>query len=438
MEQFSVILTDLIFILLHFFLVLFTYYRLGKIVMQPAVLFSLLWFIIILLHFIFKFTLLNKLEPLSLKVYIVFFVGVLFFSLGSIMVALALEPANRINIKIHSPSFNIDFKLRIVSTAVILVGLPFYIQAAYKIFLSSHIESFFIGLRYELSYGDADIGVLKYLMSLSYVVFAVNLYSFFKQRNKINRALLIISFLLTLTYAIFATGRTFLFMVLIIYLGISFLVNNRFSAKKIFFSLSIFFCLFMLFGIIMSKGGNVNKSVEENIDASSTYVGTYLVIGLNALDKELDQHKEGSAEGDYSTMFFKKVAMSLGLIPTRKINAPAHNYVFVPYATNVYTYYSPYISDFGKLYAWLMLAFYGGLHTWLYNKAVYKKSNRAMLYYTFLLFPLLLSFFDDLYLSIFSFWFQLIFFAELILMVNSLLNSNFYFRNQMVNAEGTG
>lgn len=434
MEQLSIILTDIVFILLHFFLFLFTYYGLGKKVMQPAVLFSLLWFIVILLHFIFKHTLLDKLEPLNLQVYIVFFTGVLFFSISAVIVTASMKAVN-VN-KTRAPGFDVNFKIRAFATAAILIGLPIYIQAAFKIFLNSQIESFFIGLRYELSYYEADIGPSKYLMPFSYVVLAVNLHAFYKDKSKINLALLIISFILTLTYAIFATGRTFLFMILIIYIGISFFANSRFSLIKFFISMGAFLFLFILFGIFLSKGGNASNTAKENINASSEYMGTYLVAGLNALDKQLDQHTEGTAEGDYSIVFFKRIAMGLELIPTKKINAPAHNYFFVPYATNVYTYYSSYIKDYGKLYSWIMLAIFGGLHTWLFHKALYQKSMRAMLYYTFLLFPLLLSFFDDLYLSIFSFWFQMAFFTELLFIANSLLNSAFHVKEGRRGVEG--
>ena len=50
--------------------------------MHPAVLFSLLWCVVLLLHFIFSFTLLDELPPLSISTYFIFFIGVVAFSFG--------------------------------------------------------------------------------------------------------------------------------------------------------------------------------------------------------------------------------------------------------------------------------------------------------------------------------------------------------------------
>jgi oligosaccharide repeat unit polymerase len=114
-----------------------------------------------------------------------------------------------------------------------------------------------------------------------------------------------------------------------------------------------------------------------------------------------------------------KIGEQLNWIPNAKVNELIQPFVLIPYPTNVYTVYSPYIKDFGKLYAWFMLAIFGFLHTWLYNKAISTKSIRFCLYYSFLLFPLLISFFMDFYLTISSLWIQIIIFIEIILQLNN-------------------
>ena len=105
----------------------------------------------------------------------------------------------------------ISLKLRLIFVSILVIGLPLYIQAAYRLFIASNLENFFIGLRTELSYGDEDIGPLKYLISFSFVVYAINLYVYLKEKNKVNKSLFIVSLLITIVYAIFATGRTFFF-----------------------------------------------------------------------------------------------------------------------------------------------------------------------------------------------------------------------------------
>jgi len=76
------------------------------------------------------------------------------------------------------------------------------------------------------------------------------------------------------------------------------------------------------------------------------------------------------------------------------------------------------------LYAWIMIAIFGFLHTWLYEKAANTKSLRYSLYYSFLLFPLLISFFMDFYLSIFSTWVQVVFYTEVFSFFNTLFVTN--------------
>ncbi len=420
------ITTDIVFILLHFFALLFSYQVTGKKYFQPAVLFSLVWLGILILHFVLRFTLLNKLESLHINVYLIFFIGNLFFIAGSVLANFSFE--HGVLKRMLSPSQQLppslpSFRLRVIATTIIFAGLPFYIQAAFKIFLASQAENFFSGLRYELSYGDADIGPLKYLMPLAYVVFSFNLYTFYLQRNPVNKALLIITLLLLVTYAVFATGRTYFLMILSIYAGISFFVNSKFSIKKYLLAFVIFFLLFIGVGIIYGKGGSTEDSFQENVQSSTANAGIYLVTSLNALEIETSGTSFSMEHGDNTLRFFIKIGMQLNLIQKRKVNELVQEFVFVPYATNVFTFYSPYIRDFGRIYAWLMLAFFGVLHTWLFNRSFYLKNMRSVFYYSFLLFPLFLSFFADQYLSLFSFWFQMFFFTELLIFINGLLAS---------------
>src|ERR1035437_10434373 len=85
------IVIDLTFILLQLCMFLGNYQLFSKRIFHPSVLFSLLWFIIVALHFIFSFTILNEIDPLSYQTYIVFFIGTLCFSLGSFLVTLAKQ-----------------------------------------------------------------------------------------------------------------------------------------------------------------------------------------------------------------------------------------------------------------------------------------------------------------------------------------------------------
>lgn len=416
------ILIGLGFIFLHFFLFVANYQVMKKKIMQPAVLFSLLWFIILLAHLIFSFTLLSELFPLNVSTYLVLFIGVVAFSIGSFLQTVIWQKneSGRVLTLNKIQEDELSTTLRCIIAAIVAIGLPFYIMASYRLFLISNMDNFFVGLRTELVYGNTDIGPTKYLVSFSFVVFAVNLYSYFRKKNKVNTILAFLSFLITITYVIFFTGRGLFLMILSLYIGISYLHNKKFSFNKLLFVFASFILLFMFFGIIYGKGGSKSYSLKENVEPVAQTTAIYVVSSLNALDLELQDNFDVDYSGNNSLRLFRKIAEQLGLVQNAKVGKLESEFVYVPYSTNVFTVYSSYIKDFGKFYAWVIIALFGFLHTWIYEKAVKTKGLRYSLYYSFLLFPLLISFFMDFYLTIFSTWIQIIFYTEAFIFFNNL------------------
>ncbi len=421
MLQETNILIDLIFILLHFLLFMFNYNITNKKLYQPAVLFSLIWLFILLLHLFFRFTILDELSPLNVETYLIFFTGAVCFSVGSFIVILYNHVHNNeteSKLNIQTSEIKISLLLRILFIIIIVVGLPFYIEAAINLFIASESENFFQGVRYEMSYGDMDLGPLKYLLSFSFVVFAVSLYAYIREKNTVNLIIFIIALLVAITYAIFATGRSLIFIILTLYIGISFLYSKGSSIKKYAWLVILFFPLFMIYGIFYGKGGDTESSFKENLRGTTEGVAIYLATPLNAFDVELKKNHEINYTGDNTLRFFIKVGQQFDILSNRKIKELAQEFIFVPYATNVYTYYSPYINDFGLLYALIMLVFYGALHTWLCNRAIIRRTLRYSIYYSFLLYPLVITFFTDQYLSLLSSWIQTVIFIELVLFLN--------------------
>lgn len=388
--------------------------------MQPAVLFSLLWAVILLARLIFSFTILPELFPISVSTYLILFIGTLAFSLGSFFETLIWQKNQKFQKTEVLFDNTLSLTIRCVFLGIIIIGLPFFLIASYHLFLASDIDDFLIGLRTQLVYGDTDIGITKYLVSLSFIVFGINSYSYLNNKNRTNTILFLITFLVTLTYAILMTGRGFFLMMLSLFLGMSYLHNKRFSFKKISRFFIFFIVLFITFGILYGKGGNEENTLIENLKPATQATAVYLVSPVNALDYDLHHQFQISYSGNNSLRLFKKIGEQLNLAPNAKVNALVQPFVFVPYPTNVYTLYSPYIRDFGKWYAWFMVAVFGFIHSWLFNKALSTKNFRYSLYYSFLLFPLLISFFMDFYLTIFSTWIQVIFFTELFVFLNKL------------------
>ncbi|MEO8720407.1 MAG: O-antigen polymerase [Ginsengibacter sp.] len=421
------IFIELIFVLLHLFLFITNFLITGKKIMHPGVLFSFTWFVVLCLHFIFSFTVLDQLFPISISTYLIIFIGTVAFCFGAFVQTVRSQKdvleQNQINTGNQGSGTKINRTLQYVLLAIIIIGLPFYIKAAYQVYIASNIDNFFAGLRTELTYGDEDIGITKYLVSFSIVVFAVNQYAFFTDRNNTNRIILIVNLLVTLTYAVFVTGRGLFLMILLVYAGLSFFHNKNFSIKKIGYFFLLFLLFFISIGIMYGKGGDKEDSVKENLYAATQSTAIYLVSSINALDWERQHQFHVNYNGNSSLRFFVKLGKQFNLIPNAKVNELVQPFVFIPYPTNVYTIYSPYLKDFGIFYAWFMMFLFGFIHTSLYFKTLYKKDLRYSVYFSFLLFPLFMSFFQDQFLSLFSSWLQFVFYFELIHFFNKILVS---------------
>ncbi|MFT3682432.1 MAG: O-antigen polymerase [Ferruginibacter sp.] len=422
------IMTEAVFISLHFVVFLLSFYLLDKKISQPATLFAFIWFLITAAHLFFKLTVLEEMGTPAVETYLIFLTGNISFTCGSLIINQYYVPRFSAVISPPPAPQPIHANLRIFFTLFLLAALPLYIKKAFDIFIASQVEEFFMGIKYEISYGEANFGVFIYLLQLSYVVFGINLYTWNVEKSRKNLVLMICSLSCALVYAVFASGRLHFFMVLCIYLGVTFFSGKKIALKKIAMPALVFFLFFFLAGVIYKKGGDIDNSLSENIQSGTESLGLYIVIPLDGLDYDLARHVSENTDGERTFRFFIKLAKETGIAPNLKPKKLLQEFVLTPYPTNVYTFYSSYILDFGKLYAWVMLFMYGMLHTFLYNISLLKRRLNTILYYSFLLFPLMLTFFDDLYMSVFSFWLQLIAFTEIILFADRVLKGKIRFR----------
>lgn len=409
---------DIIFILLHTLLFLLNYTVFKRKILHPSILFSLIWVSILLVHLFLRYTILDELYPLNIDTYAIFFIGGLSFTAGSIMATFFYEKhkAYKLNNSVTSKNTYINTHVRIFLLIVLVVFLPIYIRSAFRLFIASGIDNFFIGLRTELNYGEEDIGPTKYLVSLSAVCYAINFYYKIQAPTKFNKLILYSSFIITITYSVFATGRLFFLIILSVYFGISYVFKSGFSLKKYSWAIIAFVIFFMATGVYYGKGGDTENTFKENVIESTKFLGIYLVSSLSAFDLELKSNNNNPSNtypGANTLRFFIKIAQSLGLAENKEIVNLNRDFVSVPYPTNVFTFYSVYVNDWGRLYAWIVLFIIGALHTLIFNKALQTKSFKYTFYYSILLFPLLVSFFSDMYFTIFSTWIQFFVFLEI-------------------------
>ncbi|MGH2565175.1 MAG: hypothetical protein ACRDE5_11715, partial [Ginsengibacter sp.] len=82
-----------------------------KKILHPAVLFSLIWFVILLAHFIFSFNLLDELPPLSISSYLIFFIGVMAFSFGSFIETVLWQKKSLLKKEVSCIKNNAEYKI---------------------------------------------------------------------------------------------------------------------------------------------------------------------------------------------------------------------------------------------------------------------------------------------------------------------------------------
>jgi oligosaccharide repeat unit polymerase len=302
-----------------------------------------------------------------------------------------------------------------------LIGLPFYIKSILSIQQQSANENFLVAIRSELIYGEMDIGPSKYLVAFSVVSLGLAFFLNSIFPTKKHSILFFIALSIALVYNLLYTGRTSIFLVLSVLLGVRSFFIRKNPVQTLFKLIVGFVLLFSLLGILYEKGGSTDEGAGLNFSTTTEFAGLYLVGPIHGLNHFIVKEEKSDLSGEHTLNFFLRLGESLGLSRVNKSADIVESYVFMPYPTNVYTAFRVYLRDFGLVYLCLMFFFFGFFHGFIYEKAVRTLNVRYVLYYSFLLFPLLLSFFRDQYMTVFSSWLKIIFYIEIfIILVESL------------------
>jgi len=89
------------------------------------------------------------------------------------------------------------------------------------------------------------------------------------------------------------------------------------------------------------------NKLGDDLGGLSDTVTVYLLAGLPAYDQILSLNLDHT-HGDMTLRSFYSILQTLGLYSHTV--PPVQDYVFVPFATNVYTVFYPYYVDFGIVY----------------------------------------------------------------------------------------
>ena len=387
-------------------------YLINKDVFYPPALFSLLWTAILIIYVIFVFA--NGSAPeyiIDPRCLFVFIAGQVVFCAGSFF---ATNPALKKQIKVTQPVIKYGFDKYIF--AVLLVLLPLYIKSLINIVNSSTYATsstdinFFIALRYEFTAEGVTLGILEYLVTFSLFGFAIAMYKFnyadkTEKQTKIDKLYRFFFYAIVIVYTVLSTGRTYLLVLLCLYIGFR-RMKETFTRKTLIRSLLLVVLVFALYAFVLHKGGGEFFTLQQNLVNISNTLMEYILGGIYAFNTFI-KASPPLDYGENSFRFFIALFHSAGLTDTepKSVIMP---FIYTPILSNVYSVYYVYIKDFWY-FGIIILGFFGYLHTRFYYRA--KRDFFNLYMYSVFLYPLIMSFFQDQYISLLSTWIQITFFA---------------------------
>lgn len=389
-------LTDAIIITSMILIVALNYLRFRD-VLYPGFIHAVVWTGIIGLYFLHR----DILIPLSPSVYLIIVGGLVLFSLGAFV-------ATRGHVPSHQPLRGIDFEPKEWYMNLLiwlpLVGLLPFLMKTFVLGQEGPFETFYRNLRYAIAdteevSGGGTWGVWAYLIPISFVSVSVQV---LLERYKTHAAIFWLSFAAAVIYAFFATGRTFVLLLIIVFAGIL-LITRRISPLKTSAVVLIGgIALFLALGILVGKGGNVEYGVDVDPKNLWDIFVVYSLGSLPAFDTYLHTNIDWTW-GQHVFRSFFAVLSELGFdVEVKPLVQP---YSLVPFPTNVYTVYQPYLTDFGVVGLILAPFGLGYLHGVVYRKAT-DGHLFSIIIYAFLLYPLVFQFFQDQYFNLLSTWIQ--------------------------------
>lgn len=281
----------------------------------------------------------------------------------------------------------------------------------------SGLTSIVFTLKYAQITGNLSTGLTPYIATFSFVFSSFLIYSYYNSEDKYHhflRGRMIFMMILSLLYAVSLMGRVFILQWAISSLGVFVFTSHipKEKVRKVVIKAGIaLVALFLLYGISKFYYRLDEMSVKSIIDDTiSVYVAGPLVGMQILLDRAVGaQHAKATFDFFYSLLnafgcnfeYYQRVPyLSLG--PTESLYG------------NVYTAFYYWIVDYGYIATFLLYQFFAVLHTRIYMIAKKKKRGYNYTLAAFAMYPLLMQFFDEQYLTQISWIIQILFWTYLI------------------------
>jgi oligosaccharide repeat unit polymerase len=253
-------------------------------------------------------------------------------------------------------------------------------------------------LRLALTDEGTGYGWLAYFLSMSYVVSSVSVVLF--KFRKMNLFRLMISLMVSLSYAYLSTGRTFILLFFTLHL-LPLVLMKQIKLKGLLVGTGALVTGIIFIAMMTAKGISSEKGLSDNISGFTENLRGYTIAPLLACSGLVEKSPLPTL-GDNTFRTFTAILHTAGFAEAPPVLI--RDYAHVPDATNVYTVYEVYFKDFGyfgfgfvalfsifHFYLYRQMKTYGGMYLFLYSVACY---------------PLAMQFFQDQYFSLFSTWVQ--------------------------------
>jgi oligosaccharide repeat unit polymerase len=362
----------------------------GKILYPPFV-FTSIW----LFDVSFYATGLVQMNPLHSITYLCIVLACLAFTLGGAATALLPDWILRTKTTFwtHEQSTGTGRKLFITS---LILAFPIFIMLIYR--SGTNAGSFSLANAKAAQLG-ALVGQDSPHSSLSpmYVLFALSttFICYIEKRDKLS----FLCIALTCIVGALSGGRT-LILQLIVGIVCIYLIRTKKDSVRSSYRIAAIAAFLALASALVFLVKNMAQVGNDAGQALQFYILGYVVSGLGPLDYVLTHPAEYMHIPNHTFKFLLQAGQVLGLGTTPP---PAMDeYLWIPFPTNVYTMFKPYITDFGfegMLVAMFLLAF---LQTTLYRRAL-RGNNISLLLTALLLYATILSPFDDLYIEVKNF-----------------------------------
>jgi oligosaccharide repeat unit polymerase len=359
---------------------------------HPGVVHGAIWLLIGLGYAGFQ----AEMEVVSSKTMGVLITGILVFSIG---------------VHLGGKSINLDYALpragrqfSCLPPAIVLISALGFVMLCVKAFEYAPFNSDGSWRAWYVSLRGATVGHKGSFGSAGYVLnfcFAGVVYLILFSRRVRHTPWLWLCIVLSLGFALFSTGRTYLLLLVCMILGAA-------MPKSWQTRVSILLLAPMLIVAVTWMSGRFDVTSGSGF---AQHAKAYSIAAVSSLDYLVNSNLPQT----WGSMTFRTplaVLEAVG-VPLTVPDLIQPNPLTRISSTNVYTVFSPYYRDFGLVGVAFFMLLLGALHGWVFRQL--KTGMPIIIVANALLFyALLMQFFQDQYFSLMSQWIQILFWTYLL------------------------